>query len=55
MYLFFLGKTMSYNIYLWLFQDGEEFAGQVGLVFIVGGMVGSVIFGIILDKTHKFK
>ncbi|PNF14534.1 hypothetical protein B7P43_G15362 [Cryptotermes secundus] len=34
---------------------GEEFAGKVGLVFVIGGMVGSVIFGIILDKTHKFK
>ncbi|XP_023718113.2 uncharacterized MFS-type transporter C09D4.1, partial [Cryptotermes secundus] len=34
---------------------GEEFAGQVGLVSVIGGMVGSVIFGIILDKTHKFK
>jgi FLVCR family feline leukemia virus subgroup C receptor-related protein len=40
---------------LQLFQGGEEFAGQVGLMFVVGGMVGSVIFGIILDKTHKFK
>jgi FLVCR family feline leukemia virus subgroup C receptor-related protein len=38
-----------------LFQNGEKFAGEVGLVFVVGGMVGSVIFGIILDKTHKFK
>jgi hypothetical protein len=36
-------------------QNGEEFAGEVGLVFVVGGMVGSFIFGIILDKTHKFK
>ncbi|GFG32507.1 hypothetical protein Cfor_04335 [Coptotermes formosanus] len=35
--------------------NGEQFAGEVGLVFVAGGMVGSVVFGIILDKTHKFK
>ncbi|XP_021935727.1 uncharacterized MFS-type transporter C09D4.1-like isoform X2 [Zootermopsis nevadensis] len=47
--------TLLNQLILTYFPGGEEFAGQVGLVFVAGGMVGSVIFGIILDKTHKFK
>ncbi|PSN44251.1 putative MFS-type transporter C09D4.1 [Blattella germanica] len=42
-------------IFTYAINGGEEFAGQVGLVFIFGGMLGTVIFGIILDKTHKYK
>ena len=37
------------------FKDAEEFAGRTGLVMIVIGMVGSIVFGIFLDKTHKYK
>jgi FLVCR family feline leukemia virus subgroup C receptor-related protein len=40
---------------LFSFQNAEEFIGRAGLVMIVIGMVGSITFGIILDKTHKFK
>lgn len=47
--------TLLNQLILSYFPGGEEFAGKVGLVFVIGGMVGSVIFGIILDKTHKFK
>lgn len=38
-----------------IFQNGEEDAGRIGLAMIITGMAGSVTFGIILDKTHKFK
>jgi FLVCR family feline leukemia virus subgroup C receptor-related protein len=47
--------TLLNELILAYFPNGEKFAGEVGLLFVVGGMVGSVIFGIILDKTHKFK
>ncbi|KAF7264812.1 hypothetical protein GWI33_022242, partial [Rhynchophorus ferrugineus] len=35
---------------------GESDAGLIALItIIVGGCIGSIIFGIILDKTHQFK
>ncbi|XP_069694736.1 choline/ethanolamine transporter flvcr2b-like [Periplaneta americana] len=48
-------STLLNQLILIYFPKGEEFAGQVGFVFMVAGMVGSVIFGIILDKTRKYK
>ncbi|XP_043278899.1 uncharacterized MFS-type transporter C09D4.1-like isoform X2 [Venturia canescens] len=47
--------TLLNQIYLYHFENGEEDAGRLGLAIIVMGMVGSVTFGIILDKTKKFK
>ncbi|KAJ3627392.1 hypothetical protein MTP99_014772 [Tenebrio molitor] len=50
--------TLLNPIVLQYFSDSpnaEEFIGRAGLVMIVIGMVGSITFGIILDKTHKFK
>ncbi|EFA11809.1 uncharacterized MFS-type transporter C09D4.1 [Tribolium castaneum] len=35
--------------------DAEAFTGRAGLVMIVVGMMGSILFGIFLDKTHKYK
>ncbi|XP_022917980.2 choline/ethanolamine transporter flvcr2a-like [Onthophagus taurus] len=44
------------TIYLNYFPEGEEDAGLIALVAIlVGGVGGSIIFGVILDKTHRFK
>ncbi|XP_046654072.1 feline leukemia virus subgroup C receptor-related protein 2-like [Daphnia pulicaria] len=37
------------------FPGEEENAGQIGLTIVVCGMFGSVVCGIILDKTHKFR
>ena len=50
-------KTSTYLYYKYasLVQNGEEDAGRIGLLIVVTGMVGSVVFGVILDKTHKFK
>jgi FLVCR family feline leukemia virus subgroup C receptor-related protein len=36
-------------------QDGEEDAGRIGLLMMLAGMLGSILSGIILDKSHKFK
>lgn len=37
------------------FPGTEVEAGLMGLIIIIAGIFGSVICGIILDKTHKFK
>lgn len=33
----------------------SDLAGQLGLLLVVSGMIGSVICGYILDKTHAYK
>ncbi|XP_012267124.2 uncharacterized MFS-type transporter C09D4.1-like [Athalia rosae] len=47
--------TLLNQMYLVHFKDGEKEAGQIGLFIVITGMFGSVAFGIILDKYHKFK
>ncbi|KAL6268573.1 hypothetical protein P5V15_001708 [Pogonomyrmex californicus] len=48
-------STLLNQIFLAHFENGEEDAGRIGLAIILTGLAGSVSFGIILDKTHKFK
>ncbi|XP_018393182.1 PREDICTED: feline leukemia virus subgroup C receptor-related protein 2-like [Cyphomyrmex costatus] len=48
-------STLLNQIFLVHFENGEEDAGRIGLAIILTGMAGSVSFGIILDKTHKYK
>lgn len=48
-----LGYVLHF-VCFWL-QGSEEDAGRIGLVIVVSGMAGSVVCGIILDTTHKFK
>uniref|UniRef100_A0A1B0GKI7 Putative permease of the major facilitator superfamily protein n=1 Tax=Lutzomyia longipalpis TaxID=7200 RepID=A0A1B0GKI7_LUTLO len=43
------------NIVLLHYPGHELDAGQIGLCIILLGMAGSVVSGIVLDKTHKFK
>ncbi|XP_072755721.1 choline/ethanolamine transporter flvcr2a [Anoplolepis gracilipes] len=47
--------TLLNQIFLIHFENGEEDAGRIGLAIVISGMIGSVSFGIFLDKTHKFK
>ncbi|XP_001604452.1 feline leukemia virus subgroup C receptor-related protein 2-like [Nasonia vitripennis] len=47
--------TLLNQMFLVHFRNGEEDAGRIGLLIVVTGMVGSIVFGMILDKTHKFK
>ncbi|XP_076222861.1 choline/ethanolamine transporter FLVCR2 isoform X3 [Nomia melanderi] len=47
--------TLVSQIYIAHFQNGEEDAGRIGLIMIISGMIGSVCFGVIIDRTHKFK
>ncbi|KYN30098.1 Feline leukemia virus subgroup C receptor-related protein 2 [Trachymyrmex cornetzi] len=53
--VFSVVSTLLNQIFLAHFENGEEDAGRIGLAIILTGMVGSVSFGIILDKTHKYK
>ncbi|XP_026274233.1 feline leukemia virus subgroup C receptor-related protein 1-like [Frankliniella occidentalis] len=38
-----------------VFVDSEMDAGLIGLTMVVAGLVGSVLFGLLLDATAKFK
>jgi hypothetical protein len=40
---------------LYFFQDAESDAGRIGLIIVICGMVGSMLCGLILDKTHAYK
>lgn len=44
-------RTLLCNNFL---QHGEEFAGRIGLTLIVAGMLGTALFGIIMDRTLKY-
>ncbi|CAH0552805.1 unnamed protein product [Brassicogethes aeneus] len=37
------------------YQDAENDVGLMGFTMAIVGMLGSIIFGYILDKTHKYK
>lgn len=47
------------NIYIQivlLYYPGHEVdAGRIGLSIVLAGMFGSVVCGVVLDKTHRFK
>ncbi|KAK9303050.1 hypothetical protein QLX08_005155 [Tetragonisca angustula] len=47
--------TLLNQIYLAHFEHGEQDAGRIGLTITMTGVVGSVSFGVILDRTHKYK
>ncbi|KAG5318163.1 FLVC2 protein, partial [Pseudoatta argentina] len=53
--VFIAVSTLLNQIFLAHFENGEEDAGRIGLAIILSGMAGSISFGIILDKTHKYK
>ncbi|GJQ81226.1 hypothetical protein Trydic_g20445 [Trypoxylus dichotomus] len=47
--------TLLNQFVLEYFEDAETDAGLTGLFLVVVGMGGVVIFGIVLDKTRKYK
>ncbi|XP_024086178.1 uncharacterized MFS-type transporter C09D4.1-like isoform X2 [Cimex lectularius] len=53
--VFYAYSTLLNQLYLSHYPKGEVTAGYIGLVMIIGGMIGSVVWGIFLDRTHKFK
>ncbi|EFN72555.1 Feline leukemia virus subgroup C receptor-related protein 1 [Camponotus floridanus] len=48
-------STLLNQVILKYFPGHEEDVGRIGLTIICTGMLSSVICGVILDKTHKFK
>lgn len=53
--IFYAISTLLNQIILVYFPGHEKDAGRIGLTIVCAGMLGSVVCGIILDKTHKFK
>lgn len=47
----FVMRTLFYTDIL---QNGEEFAGRIGLTLTVAGMMGTTLCGIIMDRTLKY-
>ncbi|KAJ8967433.1 hypothetical protein NQ314_002881 [Rhamnusium bicolor] len=47
--------TLLNQFILQYFEGANEDAGRMGFVMIITGMIGSILFGILLDKTHKYK
>ncbi|XP_044259324.1 uncharacterized MFS-type transporter C09D4.1-like isoform X2 [Tribolium madens] len=48
-------STLLNQFFLFHFPNSEEDAGRVGLIMVTLGMVGAIIFGYVLDKTHCYK
>lgn len=53
--VFYAISTLLNQVVLTYYPGANEDAGRIGLVIVVAGMVGSVVCGLILDKTHRFK
>ncbi|XP_020296330.1 feline leukemia virus subgroup C receptor-related protein 2 [Pseudomyrmex gracilis] len=53
--IFYAISTLLNQIILEYFSGHEQDAGRIGLTIVCAGMLGSVVCGIVLDKTHKFK
>ncbi|XP_059058357.1 uncharacterized MFS-type transporter C09D4.1 [Achroia grisella] len=53
--VFYAISTLLNQLVLTYYPGANEDAGRIGLVIVVAGMIGSVVCGLILDKTHRFK
>ncbi|XP_039755588.1 uncharacterized MFS-type transporter C09D4.1 isoform X1 [Pararge aegeria] len=53
--VFYAISTLLNELVLTYYPGANADAGRIGLVIVVAGMVGSVVCGFILDKTHRFK
>ncbi|KAK3851256.1 hypothetical protein Pcinc_042076, partial [Petrolisthes cinctipes] len=52
---FYAISTLLNQVILKHFPGETENAGRIGLLIVLAGMLGSVVCGVILDKTAKFK
>uniref|UniRef100_A0A182MYU5 Major facilitator superfamily (MFS) profile domain-containing protein n=1 Tax=Anopheles dirus TaxID=7168 RepID=A0A182MYU5_9DIPT len=53
--LFNAFSTLLNQIVLNYFPDSASDAGRIGLALIVLGLIGSMVFGYLLDTSHKYK
>ncbi|XP_012535603.1 uncharacterized MFS-type transporter C09D4.1 isoform X2 [Monomorium pharaonis] len=51
---FYAISTLLNRLVTKQFPGSEQDAGRIGLTIVCAGMVGSIVCGILLDKTHKF-
>ncbi|XP_023014600.1 uncharacterized MFS-type transporter C09D4.1 isoform X4 [Leptinotarsa decemlineata] len=47
-------STILNQFVLNYFEDAHEDVGMIGFVMVATGLVGAILFGILLDKTHKY-
>ncbi|KAL6256394.1 hypothetical protein P5V15_012507 [Pogonomyrmex californicus] len=52
--VFYAISTLLNRLVTEQFPKSEKDAGRIGLTIVCAGMVGSIVCGILLDKTHKF-
>ncbi|CAG7816737.1 unnamed protein product [Allacma fusca] len=53
--VFYAISTLLYSFIIKYFPGADEDVGRIGLSIVLSGMVGSVISGLILDKTRRYK
>ena len=52
---FYAISSLLNTVILLHFKNAQVDAGWIGLTIVITGLVGSIICGLILDKTHQFK
>ncbi|XP_022919007.1 uncharacterized MFS-type transporter C09D4.1-like [Onthophagus taurus] len=53
--IFYAISTLLNQIILNYYPGNAVDAGQIGVLIVLAGMVGSVVCGVVLDKTRKYK
>ncbi|XP_037827907.1 feline leukemia virus subgroup C receptor-related protein 2 [Lucilia sericata] len=53
--VFYAISTLLNPVVLKYYPGHEVDTGRIGLAIVLSGMLGSVVSGIVLDKSHKFK
>ncbi|XP_055374336.1 feline leukemia virus subgroup C receptor-related protein 2 isoform X2 [Condylostylus longicornis] len=53
--VFYAISTLLNPVVLKYYPGHEVDTGRIGLCIVLAGMLGSVLSGIVLDKTHRFK
>lgn len=53
--MFLWKRYHKYGCTCVLLQNAEASAGWLGLSLVISGMFGSVLCGVVLDKTHRYK
>nr|CAD7443219.1 unnamed protein product [Timema bartmani] len=53
--VFYAVSTLLNQVLLLHFKNAQRDGGLIGLTMVLAGVAGSIIGGVVLDKTHKFK
>ncbi|CAH1173845.1 unnamed protein product [Phaedon cochleariae] len=53
--IFSVVGTLLNQYVLQHFPNGEEDAGRMGSICVICGMIGVILCGVILDRTHRYK